>query len=155
MWRAHPVGWLARSYRVEESGRTIGTVEFGSWSECGALVLDGRRLSIQREGYWNPKFHPLEKQGTLATVRSAGAFRRGFYLVWGDEEYRLDRSSTFSRSFAITRRGQVLGQIRALGWFSRGVQIELDGELPHELRLFAVWLVLLAWRRAAAAVAAT
>jgi hypothetical protein len=155
MWRAHPVGWLARSDLVEESGRTIGTLECGSWSECGALVLDGQRLSIRREGYWNPTFHLLEKQATLATVRPAGAFRCGYCLVWGDEEFRVDRSSTFGRSFAVTRRGQFLGQIRAIGWFSRRVQIEIAEELPRELRLFALWLVLLAWRRAAVATAAT
>ncbi|NOT29518.1 MAG: hypothetical protein HOP15_03610 [Planctomycetes bacterium] len=154
MWRADPVGWLARSYRIEERGLVVGKVEFGSWSERGALELGGRRLPIRREGFWHPKFHLTNGSETLATGQAAGAFRHGFTLAHGDQEYRLDPSSFFRRSFALTQRGRSLGEIRALGFFGRSARIELDDELAPELRLFAFWLVALAWRRAATAAAA-
>jgi len=153
MWRAYPVGWFCRRYRVEDGGRTLATLEFGSWSERGALELDGRRLAIRREGFWNPRFFLSEGTKDLVTSLSAGAFRRGFYLAHGDDEYRLDPSSFFGRSYALTQRGRPVGEVRAVGFFSRHYQVELDGELAPELRLFALWLVLLAHRRAAAAAA--
>jgi hypothetical protein len=155
MWTACPVGLLARSHRIEERGRTIGTIEFGTWSERGALELEGRRLVIRREGYWNPKFELLDGREVLGRGRSAGAFRRGYCLVWGDEEYRLDPASVFGRSYVLTRRGHHLGTIQAAGIFSRRLHLELDEELPPALRLFALWFVLLAQRRAAAASVAT
>lgn len=154
MWRATPAGWFSSRYRVEERGQTIATLEFGSWSERGALELDGRRLVIRREGFWKPKFFLSEGPTSLATSLPAGAFRRGFYLAHGDDEYRLDPPSFFGRGYELTQRGRPVGQIRALGFFSRRYHVELDDELAPELRLFALWLVLLAQRRAAAAGAA-
>ena len=155
VWRASPVGWLGRTYRVEQDGEAVGTVEFGSWSECGAIVLADRRLAIVREGFWNPKFHLERDRKRMATASSVGVFRRSFQLVQGDEQYILGPSSAWSRTYALTRNGGLLGQISAAGVFSRAALIELAPELAPELRLFAFWIVALAWRRGAAAAAAT
>lgn len=154
MWRADPVGWLVRSYRIEERGRVVGRIQFGAWSERGALELERRRLEIRREGFWNPKFHLTEERAGVASARRAGAFRRGFYLAHGDEEYLLQPRSAFRRSFELRCGGRSLGEIRPIGFFGRRACIELDEELAPELRLFAFWLVALAWRGGAAAAAA-
>jgi hypothetical protein len=154
VWRAYAVGWLARSFRVEDRGRAVGSIEFGTFGERGALELDGRRLAVRREGFWHPRFVLSDGRAELATGQSAGAFRRGFRIVHAGEEYRLDPSSFFGRSYALSRRGRCLGTVRALGLFWRRAQIEIDEELSTELRLFAFWLAVLAWRRAAATAAA-
>lgn len=155
MWRADPTGWLARSYRIEEKGAVVATIGFGAWSERGTLELAGERYPIEGEGFWNRRFHLTHEGKRIATARRTGAFRRGFHLVHGHDECQLDPSGVFSRSFQLTRRGRQLGQISALGAFSRSAHIDLDEELAPELRLFAFWLVLLAWRRAVATAAAT
>lgn len=155
MWILRPVGWLAQSYTVEERGKPVATLAFGGWRVQPAIEIDGRRLPIRREGFWNPKFHLSDARTILGTARSAGAFRRGFLLDWGKDEYRVEASSTFSRSFDLLQRARALGRIRALGVFSWRAEVDLDEELPLELRLFTAWLVLLAWRRAAAAAAAS
>ena len=153
MWRASPIDWIGRTYRVEEDGETVGKVEFASWS--GGIVLADQRFAIVREGYWNPKYHLERDRKRVATASSLGVFRRSFHLVQGDEEYTLGPSSAWSRSYALTRNGSHLGQISAAGVFSRAALIELAPELAPELRLFAFWIVALAWRRGAAAAAAT
>ena len=155
VWRASPIDWIGRTYRVEEDGETVGTVGFGSWSGHGGIVLGDQRLAIVREGYWNPKFHLERDRKRMATASSLGVLRRGFQLVQGDEQYRLDPTSAWSRSYALSRNGSHLGQISAAGVFSRAALIELAPELAPELRLFAFWIVALAWRRGAAAAAAT
>lgn len=153
MWSARPVGWLARKYAVEAGGRPVAALEFGSWSERGAIALDGEELEIVREGFWNPKFHLERARERMATARATGTFRRGFAITHGDEEYRLDPSSWLGRAHLLTRRGRALGQIRTLGFLARRFEIDIDDELAPELRLFAFWLVLLSMRRAAAAAA--
>jgi hypothetical protein len=154
MWKASPVNWTSRTYHVEDEGTGVGALDFGGWRGHGAIDLDGRRLTVQREGFWNPQFHLMDGSRRLASARSLGAFQRGFHVAHGDEELVLVPPSVLSRSFHLMLRGRSLGQIRSLGVFSRQAAIELDAELAPELRLFAAWLVLFAWRRAAA-VAAT
>jgi hypothetical protein len=155
VWRASPVDWLARSYCIEEGARSVAVVEVGFGRRRDAIELDGRRFLIHREGFWHPTFLLTSGSDTVARGRSAGAFQRGFMIRYGAGEFRLDPSSFFSRSFDLSQHGRSLGQIRALGVFSRDVQIALDASLAPEVRLFAFWLVCIAWRRAAAVVAAT
>lgn len=155
MWSAHPVGWLAREYAVQEARRSVGTLEFGSWRERGALALGDERLEIVREGWWNPKFHLGNGKEPAATASKSGVFARAFTIQHGDEEYRLFPTSWTCRSYALTRRGRDLGRIHVRGFLGLRFEIELDEELAPELRLFAFWLVLLARRRAATASAAS
>jgi hypothetical protein len=153
MWHARPVSWLARRYAVEEGGRSIAEVEFGSWSERGAITSNGERLEVVREGFWNPRFHLERAQHRVAVAWRTGALQSAFTIAHGGEEYRLGPSSWLGRSHVLLRGGRTLGEIRPLGYFGRGLQIALDGELAPELSLFALWLVLLQRRRAAAAAA--
>ena len=155
MWTASPVNWTSRTYHVEDKGTGVGALAFGGWSGHGAIELHGRRLTVQREGFWNPQFHLIDGSKRLATARSLGTFRRGFHVAHGAEELVLVPPSVLSRSFHLMLRGRSLGQIRSLGTFSRQAAIELDADLAPELRLFAAWLVLLAWRGAAVAAAST
>jgi hypothetical protein len=154
MWKASPIHWTSRSYHVEDEGTAVGVLAFGGWGH-GAIELDGRRLTVQRERFWSPQFHLMDGSKRLATACPLGAFQRGFRVGHGDEELVLVPPSAFTRSFHLMLRGRSLGQIRSLGVFSRQAAIELDAELAPELRLFAAWLVLCAWRGAAAAAAAT
>jgi hypothetical protein len=152
MWHARTVGWLGRECAVVEGHQPVATLEFGTW-QCGAIVLDGERLEIARDGWWKPKFHLEGPRGRLATAQKPGNFARGFIVQHGDEEYRLDPTSWHARVHRLTHRGRDLGQIRVLGFLARNFEIELHTELAPELRLFAFWLVLLGMRRAAAAAA--
>ena len=152
MWTVRRVDWLARKYAVEAGKDLVGQLSFRSWS--GGILLDGERLDVQREGIWSPKLHLVKKRERLATARSQGAFRRGFVMTHGSEEYHLERAGHFSHSYRLKRGERELGRFEKEGWFRHGYRIELDDELPLELRLFAVWLIVFALRAGAAAAAA-
>ena len=151
MWSAHADGWFAPSYRVEERGRRIGTIQFAVFGERGAIELDDRRFPIAREGFLWPSFSVRDGHKTLASAKPNGAFRRGYYVVHGEEEYRLNPGSWFGGRFDVTRTrgGQHMGQIRRVGVFARLAHVDLDPELATELRLFLLWLFLQAQRRRA------
>jgi len=153
MWHAHPVGWLARTYAVEEGRHAVATLEFGTWSERGALAMGAERLEIVREGVWNPKFHLQRAGERVATGMKPGAFARGFTILHGGEEYRIDPTSWVARSHRLMRGRHDLGRIHVRGFLGRRIEIELADEVAPELRLFAFWLVLLGMRRASAAAA--
>jgi len=143
-----------RLYRIEDAAAVVGRVGLGNWAVSARIELDGRELAIRRQGFWGAKYFLTEAGTTVVTALPAGIFPHGFYLVRGDEEYRLDRGPLFARSFELTRKGQPLGTIRAAGLFPRDAHIQLDDELAPELRLFAFWLVAHTWHRAAQTVVA-
>lgn len=150
MWSITPQSWFSPRYGVEEDGRPIGTLELGKWRECGAIVLETRRLTIRREGFWCPRYHLQDGERTLASAHPA-SWRGGFRIAHEGAEYLVDRSSFFGRSYALLRGSRRLGEVRAVGFCSRRVEAEVGSEVARELGLFAVWLVLLEWRRGAAA----
>ena len=155
MWSVAPMGWFSSSYAVEEDGRAFGMLEIGKWRTCGEIAFGERRLTIRREGFWCPLHHLEEGGRTLASARSASKWRGGFRVEHAGSEYLLARSSAWGRSYGLTRGERYLGQVRATAIFSRRLEAELDPGVARELGLFAVWLVLLAWRQAAAAAAAS
>jgi hypothetical protein len=155
MLEAAPLGIFSRSYAVTERGQPVATVSFGAWGSQGVLAFEHRRLTIRREGWWRMKLKLEEKGKLVSCALSSGAFRRGFYFAFGEDEYELSSAGVFSRGYALTRGGQVLGRVDSLGVFSRRAGVDLPEELALEVRLFALWLVLLSWHRSAAAAAAS
>jgi len=155
MWRTRAVGWLGRRYEVEEDELQVASFEFTGWSEHAELTLGPRALAVRRTGFWRPRYALLETKTELASARPTGAWRRGYDIQHGEEEYTLVPGSFLGRDFDLRLRGRELGSVRPEGWFGRRALVELDAELAPELRLFATWLVILAWRRAATAAAAS
>jgi hypothetical protein len=155
MLEAAPLGIFSRSYAVTEHGRPVAAVSFGTWGSQGTLEFEHRRLTIRREGWWRPKLKLEEKGKLVSCAFPSGAFRRGFYFAFGEDEYVLSSAGVFSLNYALTRGGQVLGCVYSLGVFSRRAGVDLPDELALEVRLFALWLVLLTWHRSAAAAAAS
>ena len=155
MWSARPEGWLSRSFRVEERGRLVGRVQFGTWSERGSIEVRGRHYPILGEGFWRRSFvlkHPHGKAAErLALARPAGTFRSGFLIEHDGVEHSLHRRSLFGSAYVLTRGERELGSVRPVGFLQRAMDVELDDELPPELCLFVFWLVALSHRRAAAA----
>jgi len=151
---ASPTGWLSRRYLVTDGQRSVGEVTFGAWRTQGGILCEGRRLSIRRQGFWCSKYRLEEKGVLVAAALGRGAFRTGMYLARGDEEYDLAPRSWFSRDWELSQRSRSHGLIAPQGVFSRRANLALDEELPLDLRLFAFWLVALAWHRSAAATAA-
>jgi hypothetical protein len=152
MWHAAPVGWLARTYRLTESGCELARLGF-TWREQGEIELGERHLAVRREGLWRARFQLEEGGRRLASARAANAWGRGFLLEHGDETYRLEPASFLGRRYELTLRSRGLGAVRATSFFGREVEVALDEALAPELRLFAFWLVVHSWRRASAAAA--
>ena len=58
------------------------------------------------------------------------------------------------REFGLFEGGVPVGRIAPAGWFGRRAVIDLPADIPLPAQLFLLWLVLVLWRRAAAADAA-
>ena len=98
MWTVSPTSWTSRSYLVEDGRSSVGTFGFGAWKGDGAIEVDGRRFSVQREGFWRPRYHLMEGNKRVATARSLGSFRRRFHIA----DHEVDR-----RTDGVLKRGAV------------------------------------------------
>src|SRR5262245_6575586 len=155
MLEAMPLGIFSRRYAVTDSGRPVAQIAFGRWKQHDTIERDGRRLSVRSEGWWRPKLK-LEEHGRLLSCAMQGStLGRCFYFAFGDDEYELRPVGVFSRAFELARKGRPLGRVWPQGVLSRRVAVGLEEGLSLEVRLFTLWLALLAWHRAAAMVAAT
>jgi hypothetical protein len=67
----------------------------------------------------------------------------------GIDRFQLKASSAFTRAFEIKCDDRRVGTIRPDHAFTRRAEIECAEVVPERIQLFAFWLTVLAWRRAA------
>ncbi len=108
-------------------------------------------MSVDRDGWTGPW---LVRSGgqTIATIVKPSAFSRSFDISFGGQLYAL-KARTWSWSFDLCQGGQHLGSLERYGLFSRKMTVNLPEHLPLILQAIAAWMVLLMWRRDAAAAA--
>lgn len=147
MLHARPKGFLSSDYVIEEEGRAVAALDLSVWRERGTLELDEGTFSLSREGLLRGVF-TLEGQGrTVARATKPSVLRSTFELRVGGERYHLGRRSIFGRAFDLESRGRVIGSIRPTSFLSRSADVDLPRDWSLATRLFAVWLVLVMWRR--------
>lgn len=70
----------------------------------------------------------------------------------GANQYELKHESTWSSAFVLSRNGiGRVGSIKRKGFIKRERTVELPEELPLEVRVFIIWLVVILWKRAESA----
>lgn len=150
MLTAIPAGWLSRSCAVvDDSHRQVGEIEM-SWRERGLLTIGGATYSIARDGWGGP--FVLEQAGAIIARATKAPFRRAFTIEHAGATFTLS-APFFSRSFILRSNSSTpVGVVRPAGLFTRRAEIDAPDDVPLDLRLFAAWLAMVMWRRAARAV---
>ncbi len=60
----------------------------------------------------------------------------------------MKKESAWRSAFVLSRNGVgLVGSVRRKGLFERERTVDLPEELPLEVRVFAVWLVVVLWKR--------
>ena len=147
MIRIQPVGLFSRDRRVEADGGEVVLLR-RRWLGAGAFELDGAEYSIVISRF--RRAARLERDGmTIATAESQWLLR-GWNVVAANR--RLELRRLFGRRTMALVHGDVdIGLMKPDGVFSRGATADFPKELPMEVRIFLIHLVLLLWARRAAA----
>ena len=129
----------------------IATLDGAVVSESGRLHVGSGEFECRRQGFASGDFELLARGEKYVSATKRSALRRRFEIRFGDRELVLDATSAFGRTFELIEQRHVVGTVRPRSLLSRQGVAELPEDLPVAVRLFIAWLVILMWKRAAAA----
>jgi hypothetical protein len=157
MLRAVPDGWFSYDFTVfDRTGTPVARVDLSNWRESARLEVGGTPYEAHRRKGWASKEFVLEKEDgrVVAVAEKPSAWKDRFVFEHGGKRYELEKESFWGSAFVIRREGVgPVGTVRSKGLFKREWRVELPEELPSEVRVFVVWLVVLLWKRAASTAA--
>lgn len=149
MLKAVPMSWFSWNYEVaDEAGMPVARLWIAPMRTKGTIEAGGFEYSVARDGLAGPFL--LEKSGVLeARAEKPRALYRSFDIQSGGRSFVLKARYTLRREFVLTENGIDLGTIAPEGALTRRARIDLPDDLPLPLRLFAAWLTIFLWKRAA------
>ncbi len=124
-------------------------LEFSWFSEQGHIRLGGHEFEIHKHGPLSGRWSLTHRGTTIATAHKPSAFTRTFQITGPSGEITLQASSAMTRSFEIRSGVHTLGSIRTAHAFTRRSTIDCPPEVLEAVQLFAFWLAVITWRRAA------
>lgn len=155
MLRAFPKSWFSPDYKVLENDAVIAIVALSMLREAGALTVAGSSYRVYRERLLSGSF-VLESEGAiLARADKPSALYRSFLVKHDGKEYTLEAESVGYRKFVLSEGGQQIGSVYPEHALTRRSVIDFPEAIPLVVRVFMFWLVMILWKRAADAAAAS
>jgi hypothetical protein len=150
MLHATPRGLFTWGFTIRHSGDTIADIAPSWLGERAEITVEGHTYSAYRESLVAGTFALQSEERTLARARKASAFD----IDLAGRPMELKALSVWRRAFGLFDNGVQVGRISPASWFGWHAVIDLPPDIPLPAQLFLLWLVLVLWRRAAAAEAA-
>ena len=145
-----------RTYEVTRDDAPAGAIECSRLWERATITIDGAGYAAGREGKMSGAFYLETTNGIrVATAEKPSMSGRTFTIQVGDRTLTLKAASTFGRSFILTEHDVQIGVLAPRGWSARKWRAELPADLTPVVQAFLIWLVIILWRRAQAAILVT
>jgi hypothetical protein len=142
-----PQGLVRTAYTLRVGAQELGVLQLATLRERGTLHIGSDRYTLRREGLFGGHFLLEDPFGVVAEAEKPSAFRRAFVLHGKHGDSDLRRGSWWTRTFVVEQDGQQVGSIRPVGRIRQKVSAALPVAWPAREQAFAIWLVLLLWRR--------
>jgi hypothetical protein len=142
-----PLHWYSWDFDLLEGTRRLAHLDLSAWREKGVLAVDGINHRVYREGMMSGDFVIARDGLVLAKATKPSAFRSSFMISWSGREYTLRKKSIFGRRFVLLDGEQQIGSVAPNRWWTRDAVIDLPKTWPLPIRVFAIWLALLLWKR--------
>jgi hypothetical protein len=138
-------------YDFFEGTQHLASLDGAVLTEAGRLLIGSGEFECRRQGFASGDFELIAEGERYVSATKPSAFRRRFEIHFGDRHLVLEAASAMGRKFELLESGRVIGSVRPKALLSRRGRADLPDDLPVAIRLFVVWLVILMWKRAAAA----
>lgn len=149
MLRARRRGFFRREYEITADDNPVTTVE-GARREACAFTLNGTGYRVERENRRRFVLHGPDRR--LATADRATG--REWTVKGMDTHLKLVKPSLWRSGWEIHQRGSARGAIAHEGMFGRTFTAEVPADVPAPLGVFAFYVVLVQFERAANSAAA-
>ena len=156
MLRAVPDGWFSYDFTVfDRAGAPVARADLSNWLETAKITVGEARYEAHRKGWASKEFVLEQEDGrVVAIAEKPSGWRSRLVFEHGGNRYELKHESAWSSAFVLSRDGiGPVGSVKREGFFKREWTAELSEELPLEVRVFVMWLVILLWKRAESAAA--
>ncbi len=149
MLTCFPEGICSWDFRVSGAAGGPAALQFNFFAEQGGISLGRNRYEVRKHGVLSGRW-TLEQGGeAVAEARKPDPFLRSFELRMGASRFTARAQSPITRCYDILAGGHPAGFIRTAHPFTRRATIECARTVPELIQLFAFWLAVITWRRAA------
>lgn len=136
-------------FRVLGASAGPATLTFNFFTEQGSMSLGRDQFAIRKHGAWSGHW-TLERHGqTVVDARQPHVMFRSFELKAAEIQLTVKAQFALTRGYDILSSDRLIGTIRPAHAFTRRAFIECRSEVPEVVQLFAFWLAVITWRRAA------
>jgi hypothetical protein len=103
---------------------------------------------LRRAGVLRERFTLIADPGGMlvASVTQRDPMRRAFEVEVGARRLSLRAESLLRSGYLLLEGDQAVGSLRPTGPLRRGGEANLPDDLPLEVCVFLLWIVLLLWR---------
>jgi len=140
-------GW---TYDIWLDDELAGVVKFSRFVESGSITFERRLYRVRKHGPLSRRW-TLEADGKVdCEAVQTSRFNRRFELKSSANEFVIQDLSALARGFNILRNDDaVIGSIHPNHPMTRRVTIDQPAGVRDLDLIFAFWIVVLTWRRAA------
>ena len=150
-----PKSWFSWDFRVTDNSGDVALIDRHWFRESASFSVDGQSFHVRRTSLVRGTFTLQHAGVTVAEAKKPSSFRRAFDITTGADHYRLEAATIFGRAFILSHDGRAVGDVRPTSFMGRTSTAQFPEQLPREMQLFVVFLVLILWKRAADAAAAS
>lgn len=141
-----PRHWYSWDFSVVDGNKALAEFNLSSWREKGVVRADGVDYSLYRESLMGD-FVVQRAGSVIARATKPSIFRRKFIIRYRERPYTLRAKSAFSRTFVVLDGSTQIGSLVPEHWFTHRATVALPDDWPLPLKLFAMWLTIVHWRR--------
>ena len=147
MLEAIPVGFLSKSFRLEDDGKLVGEIASSLWREAAQLELEGGTYNLYRTAATSGDF-VAERQGKIfARAVKTSYLRHDFEVELGNRSLALRQLTLWKRAYGVFDSDKQIGTIAPTTIISRRATIDLPAGWSILDRAFLLWLCLIMWKR--------
>lgn len=145
---AEPQGTTGRRYRIVRDDALASEISFPIFGPSTAAPIDGRMYRLRRAGALRERFtlEGADVTQPVASVAQVDPLRRDYTVEVGEQRLRLRAESPLRTGYLLLEDDRVVGALHPAGPLRRGVEADLPDDLPLEVDVFLVWVILLLWR---------
>ena len=136
-------------YRVFGTSGGPAALMFNFFTEQGSIWLGDTEFTVVKHGPTSGHWTMQHGERTLADATKPSAMFRSFELQVHDLHFTVRAQSAFTRCYDILSGDRRVGTIQPVHALTRRACIECAPEVPELAQLFAFWLAVITWRRAA------
>ncbi|MDB5324939.1 MAG: hypothetical protein JWM57_508 [Phycisphaerales bacterium] len=144
-----PRGVFSWTFDINGAAEGPASVTFNFFTEQGTLTLGAEDYAVRKLGPGSGRWELVGAAGVVAEAHKPSAFHRQYEITGVGGPLTVQATMPVARSFDLLSADRPIGHISPNSMFRRRATIECAADVPAIDQIFAFWLVVLLWKRAA------